>query len=122
MIFYSERSPFSSSFYKAFQSYFDVVRLDEFDLGKNDFDEKQAIRELRRKEQEIRETIGILLVPEAVSNAQNDAIKLTKINNGQNWIIGSWGLLSPNTLKQIDNPQPFQNFCYICSLAFSNQS
>jgi branched-chain amino acid transport system substrate-binding protein len=115
VIFYSEGSPFSDSFYKTFKSYFEtdpvngsgsVIRLDEFDLG-NDFDEKQAIQELRKKEQEI----GILLVPKAVSNAQNDAIKLTKeINNRQNWIIGSWGLFSPNTLKQIDNPRPFQNF------------
>ena len=115
--FYSEGSPFSESFFNSFKTIFTVppfsgtvVKLDEFDLG-NNFDEKEAIQELRRqKEGKITETIGLVLFPKAIGNAEGDAINLIKLNNSQNWVIGSWGLRSSRTLKQIDNLQPFQKF------------
>ena len=115
--FYSEGSPFSESFFNSFKTIFTsppfsgtVVKLDEFDLG-NNFDEKEAIQELRRqKEAKITETIGLVLFPKAIGDAQGDAIKLIKLNNSQNWVIGSWGLRSSRTLEQIDNLQPFQKF------------
>jgi branched-chain amino acid transport system substrate-binding protein len=114
---YSEGSPFSESFFNSFKTIFTrppfsgtVVKLDEFDLG-NNFDEKEAIQELRRqKEGKITETIGLVLFPKAIGDAQGDAIKLIKLNNSQNWVIGSWGLRSSRTLEQIDNLQPFQKF------------
>ena len=115
--FYSERSIFSDSFNESFKNIFKqspfygtVIKVGEFDLGKPDFNEKKAIQELRRKEGIVATTIGLVLIPDAIGNAQNNAIKLIKLNDGQNWIIGSWGLRSPNTLKQIDNLQPFQKF------------
>jgi branched-chain amino acid transport system substrate-binding protein len=115
--FYSERSIFSDSFNESFKNIFKqspfygtVIKVGEFDLGKPDFNEKKAIQELRRKEGIVATTIGLVLIPDAVGNAQNNAIKLIKLNDGQNWIIGSWGLRSPNTLKQVDNLQPFQKF------------
>jgi branched-chain amino acid transport system substrate-binding protein len=115
--FYSQGSPFSDSFHESFKNIFKqspfygtVVKVSEFDLGKPDFNEKKAIQELRRKEGIVGTTIGLVLFPDAVGNAQNNAIKLIKLNDGQNWVIGSWGLRSPNTLKQIDNLQPFQKF------------
>lgn len=115
--FYSEGSPFSESFFNSFKTIFTsppfsgtVVKLDKFDLG-NNFDEKEAIQELRRqKEAKITETIGLVLFPKAIGDAQGDAIKLIKLNNSQNWVIGSWGLRSSRTLEQIDNLQPFQKF------------
>ncbi|NCS06323.1 MAG: ABC transporter substrate-binding protein [Microcystis aeruginosa G13-07] len=115
--FYSEGSPFSESFFNSFKTIFTsppfsgtVVKLDEFDLG-NNFDEKEAIQELRRqKEAKITETIGLVLFPKAIGDAQGDAIRLIKLNNSQNWVIGSWGLRSSRTLEQIDNLQPFQKF------------
>ncbi|NCS00719.1 MAG: ABC transporter substrate-binding protein [Microcystis aeruginosa G13-11] len=115
--FYSEGSPFSESFLNSFKTIFTsppfsgtVVKLDEFDLG-NNFDEKEAIQELRRqKEAKITETIGLVLFPKAIGDAQGDAIRLIKLNNSQNWVIGSWGLRSSRTLEQIDNLQPFQKF------------
>jgi len=115
--FYSEGSPFSESFFNSFKTIFTsppfsgtVVKLDEFDLG-NNFDEKEAIQELRRqKEGKITETIGLVLFPKAIGDAQGDAIRLIKLNNSQNWVIGSWGLRSSRTLEQIDNLQPFQKF------------
>jgi branched-chain amino acid transport system substrate-binding protein len=115
--FYSEGSPFSDSFHESFKNIFKqspfygtVAKVTEFNLGKPNFDEKKAIQELRRKEELMGTTIGLVLFPDAVGNAQNNAIKLIKLNDGQNWIIGSWGLRSPNTLKQVDNLQPFQKF------------
>ncbi|TRT62023.1 MAG: caspase [Microcystis aeruginosa Ma_QC_C_20070703_M131] len=115
--FYSEGSPFSESFFNSFKTIFTrppfsgtVVKLDEFDLG-NNFNEKEAIQELRRqKEEKITETIGLVLFPKAIGDAQGDAIRLIKLNNSQNWVIGSWGLRSSRTLEQIDNLQPFQKF------------
>ncbi|TRU73787.1 MAG: caspase [Microcystis viridis Mv_BB_P_19951000_S69] len=115
--FYSEGSPFSESFFNSFKTIFTsppfsgtVVKLDEFDLG-NNFDEKEAIQELRRqKEAKITETIGLVLFPKAIGDAQGDAIRLIKLNNSQNWVIGSWGLRSSRTLEQINNLQPFQKF------------
>jgi len=87
-----------------------VVKLDEFDLG-NNFKAEEAIQELRRQtEAKITETIGLVLFPKAIGNAQGDAIRLIKLNNSQNWVIGSWGLRSSRTLEQIDNLQPFQKF------------
>ncbi|TRU06619.1 MAG: caspase [Microcystis sp. Msp_OC_L_20101000_S702] len=114
---YSEGSPFSESFFNSFKTIFTrppfsgtVVKLDEFDLG-NNFNEKEAIQELRRqKEEKITETIGLVLFPKAIGDAQGDAIRLIKLNNSQNWVIGSWGLRSSRTLEQIDNLQPFQKF------------
>ncbi|NCQ92450.1 MAG: ABC transporter substrate-binding protein [Microcystis aeruginosa LG13-03] len=115
--FYSEGSPFSESFFNSFKTIFTghpfsgtVVKLDEFDLG-NNFNEKEAIQELRRqKEGKITETIGLVLFPKAIGDAQGDAIRLIKLNNSQNWVIGSWGLRSSRTLEQINNLQPFQKF------------
>lgn len=115
--FYSEGSPFSESFFNSFKTIFTrppfsgtVVKLDEFDLG-NNFKAEEAIQELRRqKEEKITETIGLVLFPKAIGDAQGDAIRLIKLNNSQNWVIGSWGLRSSRTLEQIDNLQPFQKF------------
>ncbi|MBE9245948.1 ABC transporter substrate-binding protein [Microcystis aeruginosa LEGE 00239] len=115
--FYSEGSPFSESFFNSFKTIFTghpfsgtVVKLAEFDLG-NNFNEKEAIQELRRqKEGKITETIGLVLFPKAIGDAQGDAIRLIKLNNSQNWVIGSWGLRSSRTLEQINNLQPFQKF------------
>jgi branched-chain amino acid transport system substrate-binding protein len=115
--FYSYESPFSHSFYTSFITVFKqptfggtIVKLGESDLGKPDFNEEEAIRELRRKEGIVGTTIGLVLFPDAVGNAQNNAIKLIELNKGQNWVIGSWGLRSPSTLTQIDNLKPFQKF------------
>ncbi len=73
--------------------------------------EKEAIQELRRQtEAKITETIGLVLFPKAIGDAQGDAIRLIKLNNSQNWVIGSWGLRSSRTLEQINNLQPFQKF------------
>ncbi|TRU29562.1 MAG: caspase [Microcystis aeruginosa Ma_SC_T_19800800_S464] len=114
--FYSEGSPFSESFFNSFKTIFTsppfsgtVVKLDEFDLG-NNFKAEEAIQELRKRQGKITETIGLVLSPKAIGDAEGDAIKLIKLNNSQNWVIGSWGLRSPRTLEQIDNLQPFQKF------------
>jgi len=114
--FYSEGSPFSESFFNSFKTIFTsppfsgtVVKLDEFDLG-NNFKAEEAIQELRKRQGKITETIGLVLSPKAIGDAQGDAIRLIKLNNSQNWVIGSWGLRSPRTLEQIDNLQPFQKF------------
>ncbi len=114
--FYSEGSPFSESLFNSFKTIFTrppfsgtVVKLDEFDLG-NNFKAEEAIQELRQTEAKITETIGLVLFPKAIGNAQGDAIRLIKLNNSQNWVIGSWGLRSSRTLEQIDNLQPFQKF------------
>ncbi|TRU94431.1 MAG: caspase [Microcystis wesenbergii Mw_QC_S_20081001_S30D] len=114
--FYSEGSPFSESFFNSFKTIFTsppfsgtVVKLDEFDLG-NNFKAEEAIQELRKRQGKITETIGLVLFPKAIGDAQGDAIKLIKLNNSQNWVIGSWGLRSPRTLEQIGNLQPFQKF------------
>ncbi|MBD2622816.1 ABC transporter substrate-binding protein [Microcystis flos-aquae FACHB-1344] len=115
--FYSEGSPFSESFFNSFKTIFTrppfsgtVVKLDEFDLG-NNFKAEEAIQELRRQtEAKITETIGLVLFPKAIGDAQGDAIRLIKLNNSQNWVIGSWGLRSSRTLEQINNLQPFQKF------------
>lgn len=114
--FYSEGSPFSEHFFNSFKTIFTgppfsgtVVKLDEFDLG-NNFKAEEAIQELRKRQGKITETIGLVLFPKAIGDAEGDAIKLIKLNNSQNWVIGSWGLRSPRTLKQIDNLQPFQKF------------
>ena len=114
--FYSEGSPFSESFFNSFKTIFTsppfsgtVVKLDEFDLG-NNFKAEEAIQELRKRQGKITETIGLVLSPKAIGDAQGDAIKLIKLNNSQNWVIGSWGLRSSRTLEQIDNLQPFQKF------------
>jgi branched-chain amino acid transport system substrate-binding protein len=114
--FYSEGSPFSESFFNSFKTIFTsppfsgtVVKLDEFDLG-NNFKAEEAIQELRKRQGKITEEIGLVLSPKAIGDAEGDAIKLIKLNNSQNWVIGSWGLRSPRTLEQIDNLQPFQKF------------
>jgi branched-chain amino acid transport system substrate-binding protein len=114
--FYSEGSPFSDSFYDSFKTIFirppfsgSLVKLNEFNLG-NNFNEREAIQELRKKEKKIIEPIGLILFPKAIGNAQGDAIRLIKLNNNQNWVIGSWGLRSSRTLQQIDNLQLFQKF------------
>ena len=114
--FYSEGSPFSESFFNSFKTIFTsppfsgtVVKLDEFDLG-NNFKAEEAIQELRKRQGKITEEIGLVLFPKAIGDAQGDAIKLIKLNNSQNWVIGSWGLRSSRTLEQIDNLQPFQKF------------
>jgi branched-chain amino acid transport system substrate-binding protein len=114
--FYSEGSPFSESFFNSFKTIFTsppfsgtVVKLDEFDLG-NNFKAEEAIQELRKRQGKITETIGLVLFPKAIGDAQGDAIRLIKLNNSQNWVIGSWGLRSSRTLEQIDNLQPFQKF------------
>ena len=135
--FYSQGSPFSDSFHESFKNIFKqspfygtVSKVTEFNLGKStldgksNFDEKKAIQELRRKEGIVETTIGLVIFPDAVGNAQNNAIKLIKLNDGQNWVIGSWGLRSPNTLKQVDNLQPFQKFVIVVpwdSLTSPNQ-
>ena len=118
--FYSEESIFSQPFYDGLKFFFkqppfdgNVSKLTEFNLEKSNFDEKKAIEELRRKEGIEGTTIGLVLIPDAVGNAENNAIKLIKENNGQNWIIGSWNLYSSNTLKQINNLQPFQKFVVV---------
>ncbi|MFM6403388.1 MAG: ABC transporter substrate-binding protein, partial [Microcystis sp.] len=114
--FYSEGSPFSESLFNSFKTIFTrppfsgtVVKLDEFDLG-NNFKAEEAIQELRKRQGKITEEIGLVLFPKAIGDAEGDAIKLIKLNNSQNWVIGSWGLRSSRTLKQIDNLQPFQKF------------
>ncbi|MFN7513568.1 caspase, EACC1-associated type [Microcystis sp.] len=114
--FYSEGSPFSESFFNSFKTIFTrppfsgtVVKLDEFDLG-NNFKAEEAIQELRKRQGKITEKIGLVLFPKAIGDAQGDAIRLIKLNNSQNWVIGSWGLRSSRTLEQINNLQPFQKF------------
>ena len=125
--FYSEESIFSQPFYDGLKNFFkqppfdgNVSKLTEFNLEKSNFDEKKAIEELRRKEGIEGTTIGLVLIPDAVGNAENNAIKLIKENNGQNWIIGSWNLYSSNTLKQIDNLQPFQKFVVVIPWHYLN--
>ncbi len=114
--FYTQGSPFSEHFFNSFQTIFErppfsgtVVKLSEFDLG-NNFKAEEAIQELRKRQGKITEEIGLVLFPKAIGDAEGDAIKLIKLNNSQNWVIGSWGLRSPRTLEQINNLQPFQKF------------
>ncbi|MFM6320804.1 MAG: caspase, EACC1-associated type [Microcystis panniformis] len=114
--FYTQGSPFSEHFFNSFKTIFTrppfsgtVVKLDEFDLG-NNFKAEEAIQELRKRQGKITEEIGLVLFPKAIGDAEGDAIKLIKLNNSQNWVIGSWGLRSSRTLEQIDNLQPFQKF------------
>ncbi|MFM6374812.1 MAG: caspase, EACC1-associated type [Microcystis panniformis] len=114
--FYTQGSPFSEHFFNSFKTIFtrppfsgEVVKLHEFDLG-NNFKAEEAIQELRKRQGKITEEIGLVLFPKAIGDAEGDAIKLIKLNNSQNWVIGSWGLRSSRTLEQIDNLQPFQKF------------
>jgi branched-chain amino acid transport system substrate-binding protein len=124
--FYNEGSPFSEYFFNSFKTIFEsplfsgnIVKLDEFRLGKN-FKAEEAIQELRKREEKIKEEIGLVLFPKAIGDAEGDAIKLIKENNGKNWIIGSWNLYSPNTLKQINNLQPFQKFLVVIPWHYLN--
>jgi len=111
VVFYNPNSPFSSSLRQEFETRFKekggkVVNVKEFNLSNNNFNAEKAIKEVN---QQAGETALVLLPDGQVTESLFHAIDLVKVNNGDNWIVGSWSLYGPKILAIADS-KPFDKF------------
>ncbi|MEQ8464804.1 ABC transporter substrate-binding protein [Coleofasciculus sp. E1-EBD-02] len=111
VIFYNPNSPFTSSLRQEFETRFKekggtVVNVKEFNLSKKNFNVEKAITEVN---QQAGETALVLLPDGQVTDSLFHAIDLVKVNNGDNWIVGSWSLYGPKSLA-IADLKPFDKF------------
>ncbi|MEG4066673.1 bifunctional serine/threonine-protein kinase/ABC transporter substrate-binding protein [Microcoleus sp. Pol11C2] len=99
-ILYNPRSPFGASFVKGYKNYFrrlggTIVRIQDFDLFKKDFNTARAIEEIQRKGE-----TAIVLVPDPHhSRTLDSAFEIIKLNGSRNWIVGAWMLMCPQMLE-----------------------
>jgi branched-chain amino acid transport system substrate-binding protein len=111
VVFYNPNSPFTSSLRQEFETRFKekggtVVNVKEFNLSKKNFNVEKAITEVN---QQAGETALVLLPDGQVTDSLFHAIDLVKVNNGDNWIVGSWSLYGPKSLA-IADLKPFDKF------------
>lgn len=111
IVFYNPNSPFSSSLRQEFEARFiekggKIIKVKEFNLSKTNFNADKAIKEVN---QQAGETALVLLPDGQVTNSLDHAIDLVKVNNGDNWIVGSWSLYGPKILA-IADLKPFDKF------------
>lgn len=97
--FYSTSSESTSSFWEEFRKQFrerggKIANITEFDLSKSDFDIKKSIQEVRQTEK-----TTIVLSPSHVPIAINNAMALFQANLDRNWVVGTGGIYSQNTLE-----------------------
>ncbi len=97
--FYSTSSESTSSFWEEFRKQFrerggNIANITEFDLSRSDFDVKKAIQEVRQTEK-----ITIVLSPSHVPIAIKNAMALFQANLDRNWVVGTGGIYSQNTLE-----------------------
>ncbi|MCW6048656.1 ABC transporter substrate-binding protein [Lyngbya sp. CCAP 1446/10] len=100
-VFYNPNSPFSASLWEEFKKQFEAqggstFRLSNYyDLSKNDFNAKSAIKEVEKTGK-----TAILVIPDGqVTKAVENALEMIKANGDRNWIVGPWTLYEPRTLK-----------------------
>ncbi|EGK86076.1 serine/threonine protein kinase [Microcoleus vaginatus PCC 9802] len=99
-ILYNPRSPFGASFVKGYKNYFrrlggTIVRIQDFDLFKKDFNTARAIKEIQTKGE-----TAIVLVPDPHhSRTLDSAFDIIKLNGSRNWIAGAWMLMCPQMLE-----------------------
>jgi len=111
IVFYNPNSPFSSSLRQEFEARFiekggKIIKVKEFNLSKTTFNAEKAITEVN---QQAGETALVLLPDGQVTDSLDHAIDLVKVNNGDNWIVGSWSLYGPKVLA-IADLKPFDKF------------
>ncbi len=97
--FYSTSSEATSSFWEEFRKQFrergrNIAKITEFDLSKSDFDVRKALQEVRQTEK-----TTIVLSPSHVPIAINNAMALFQANLDRNWVVGTGGIYSQNTLE-----------------------
>ncbi|MEG3991276.1 ABC transporter substrate-binding protein [Microcoleus sp. S28C3] len=97
--FYSTSSESTSSFWEEFRKQFrerggNIAKITEFDLSKSDFDVKKAIQEVRQTEK-----TTIVLSPSHGPIAIKNAMALFQANLDRNWVVGTGGIYSQNTLE-----------------------
>ncbi|MEG4204686.1 ABC transporter substrate-binding protein [Microcoleus sp. Pol7_A1] len=97
--FYSTSSESTSSFWEEFRKQFrerggNIAKITEFDLSKSDFNVKKAIQEVRQTEK-----TTIVLSPSHGQIAIKNAMALFQANLDRNWVVGTGGIYSQNTLE-----------------------
>jgi len=99
-VFYNPNSPFSASLWEEFKKQFEsqggsTFRLSNYDLSKNDFNAKAAIKEVEESGK-----TAIAVIPDGqVTKAVENALEMIKANGDRNWIVGPWTLYEPRTLE-----------------------
>jgi len=99
-VFYNPNSPFSASLWEEFKKQFEsqggsTFRTSNYDLSKNDFNAKAAIKEVEKSGK-----TAIAVIPDGqVTKAVENALDMIKANDDRNWIVGPWTLYEPRTLK-----------------------
>ena len=99
-VFYNPNSPFSASLWEEFKKQFEsqggsTFRLSNYDLSKNDFNAKAAIKEVEKSGK-----TAIAVIPDGqVTKAVENALEMIKANGDRNWIVGPWTLYEPRTLE-----------------------
>jgi len=102
-VFYNPNSPFSASLWEEFKKQFeglggDTVRISNYyDISKNqnNFNAEAAIKEVEKGGK-----TALLVIPDGqVTDSLENALAMIKANNDRNWVVGSWTLYEPGTLK-----------------------
>ncbi|NQE34277.1 bifunctional serine/threonine-protein kinase/ABC transporter substrate-binding protein [Microcoleus asticus] len=100
-VFYNPNSPFSASLWEEFKKQFETqggatFRVSNYyDLSKNNFNAKAAIKEVEKAGK-----TALLVIPDGqVTNSLENAIEMIKINSDRNWIVGPWTLYEQRTLE-----------------------
>jgi len=125
--FYSEESSFAKLFYESFKEIFranpfngkveSIVNQETLGLWQGN-ELERILKDLRVKGDSIasasnsvsKSQLGIVIFPNPIGNAKKDAIKLVKANGGRNWIIGTWGLRTNETLLALDDQKSLERF------------
>jgi ABC-type branched-subunit amino acid transport system substrate-binding protein/serine/threonine protein kinase len=102
-VFYNPNSPFSASLWEEFKKQFEglggeTLRISNYyDLSKNknNFNAEEAIKEVEKGEK-----TALVVIPDGqVTDSLENALAMIKANGDRNWVVGSWTLYEPGTLK-----------------------
>ncbi|MDJ0532221.1 MAG: bifunctional serine/threonine-protein kinase/ABC transporter substrate-binding protein [Xenococcaceae cyanobacterium MO_207.B15] len=98
-IFYNPESPYTRSIRKEFKQVFEAkggkVVLEYDNFHQTNFDAEQALAAIGKQED-----IAIVLFPDGqVTAAVNNSLKIIKLNNDHNWVVGGATLYNLKTLE-----------------------
>jgi eukaryotic-like serine/threonine-protein kinase len=113
--FYNSSRESTSSFWEEFRKQFrerggSVANITESDLSKSDFDVKKAIEEVGETGK-----TTIVLSPSHIPKSVENALELFKANLDRNWVVGTGGLYSQETLKAASKLPSFDKFAVATS-------
>ena len=113
VVFYVPSSAYTSTYWEKFKEHFEneggeiisksASEAQEYDLSNNNFNVQKSLDKVRKERKYEEGKTAIVLIPDGgVTNAVENANKVIEANNNNDWIAGSWSLMSEHLKKLLE--------------------